>query len=82
MLAKAAGIPGVVALSYLSESQLRWLYQEAHGFVLQENPDFYWAHAALAIIYRYEGNNQMADFHQKQVGVILQRQGNSRCGKS
>ena len=34
VLAKAAGIPGVVALSYLSESQLRWLYQEARGFVL------------------------------------------------
>jgi Tfp pilus assembly protein PilF len=47
------------------------------GQVLQENPDFYWAHAALAIIYRYQGNNQMADFHQKQVGLILQKQGNA-----
>jgi tetratricopeptide (TPR) repeat protein len=45
------------------------------GQILAENPDFYWAHAALAIIYRYQGNNQMADFHEQQVKAILQKQG-------
>ena len=45
------------------------------GQVLQENPDFYWAHEALAVIYRYQGNSQMAEFHLKQVVAILQKQG-------
>ena len=42
---------------------------------LQDNPDYYWAHAALAFIYRYQGNSQMADFHDKKVNDILQKQG-------
>jgi glycosyltransferase involved in cell wall biosynthesis len=34
ILAKAARTPGVVALGYVSEPQLRWLYQNGCGFVL------------------------------------------------
>jgi len=46
------------------------------GKVLQSNPDFVWAHTALAAIYRYQGNTQMADFHEKKAREILQKQGN------
>ena len=45
------------------------------GKVLQNDPNFYWAHQALVAIYRYQGNNQMADFHDKKVREILQRRG-------
>jgi tetratricopeptide (TPR) repeat protein len=45
------------------------------GKALQDNPDFYWAHAALAALYRTQGNNQMADFHDKKAREILQQQG-------
>jgi glycosyltransferase involved in cell wall biosynthesis len=34
ILAAAQCVPGVVALSYVSEAQLRWLYANATGFVL------------------------------------------------
>jgi glycosyltransferase involved in cell wall biosynthesis len=34
ILAAAAATPGVVALAYVSEPQLRWLYAKASGFVL------------------------------------------------
>jgi tetratricopeptide (TPR) repeat protein len=43
---------------------------------LQDNPDFYWAHQALAILYRYQGNNNMADFHDRKTADILKKQGN------
>jgi len=46
------------------------------GQVLQNNPDFYWAHQALAAIYRYQHNDQMADFHDRQAKEILQKQAN------
>ena len=46
------------------------------GLVLQNNPDFYWAHIALAAIYRYQGNTQMADFHEKKSQETLQKQTN------
>ena len=45
------------------------------GKALQHDPDFHWAHEALAAIYRYQGNNQMADFHEKQAEAILKKQG-------
>jgi tetratricopeptide (TPR) repeat protein len=44
------------------------------GKALQDNPDFYWAHAALAALYRYQGNSQMAEFHDRKVRNILQGQ--------
>ena len=44
------------------------------GKVLQNNPDFFWAHIALAAIYRYQGNAQMADFHEKKVRDASQKQ--------
>ena len=44
------------------------------GKVLQNNPDYYYAHQVLAFIYRYQGNNQMADFHEREVKAIMQRQ--------
>ena len=47
------------------------------GKALQENPRLYWAHAVLALIYRTQGNGQMADFHDRQVKDILQKQGSS-----
>jgi glycosyltransferase involved in cell wall biosynthesis len=34
ILEKAASTPGVIALGYVSEAQLRWLYQNGLGFVL------------------------------------------------
>jgi glycosyltransferase involved in cell wall biosynthesis len=34
ILATAAGTPGVKVLGYVSDAQLRWLYQEASAFVL------------------------------------------------
>ena len=43
------------------------------GKVLQDNPDYYWAHQVLAAIYRYQGNNQMAVFHLKRAEEISQR---------
>ena len=46
-----------------------------YGRALQDSPDLYWAHKYLAVIYRYQGNNQMADFHQKRVDAILKIQG-------
>jgi hypothetical protein len=46
------------------------------GKVLQEEPDNNQAHLALAAIYRYQGNTQMSDFHNKRVREILQGQGN------
>jgi len=45
------------------------------GKTLQSNPDFYWAHIILAVIYRSQGNSQMADFHMRKVAAILQKQG-------
>jgi hypothetical protein len=45
------------------------------GKSLQENPDFTWAHQALVVIYAYQGNTQMADFHLKRAHEILQKQG-------
>ena len=44
------------------------------GKVLQNDPNFYWAHIALAAIYRYQGNAQMADFHEKKSRETLQKQ--------
>jgi tetratricopeptide (TPR) repeat protein len=41
----------------------------------QENPDFYFAHAALAALYRHQGDNRMADIHGEKASAILQRQG-------
>jgi tetratricopeptide (TPR) repeat protein len=38
--------------------------------VLQIYPDYILAHQYLAIIYRYQGNNQMADLHDKKAGEI------------
>jgi len=43
--------------------------------VLEDNPGFYQAHILLAIIYRYQGNTQMEEFHQKQAENILLKQG-------
>ena len=43
------------------------------GKALQENPDFYQAHGILAIIYRYQGNKQMADFHDRKATEIAQK---------
>jgi len=48
----------------------------ALGQVLLDNPDFYWAHQALAVIYHYQGNSQMAAFHEKQAEAILRKQRN------
>ena len=45
------------------------------GKALQADPDFYWAHIVLADIYQYQGNNQMVDFHLKQVEAFLKKQG-------
>ena len=42
---------------------------------LQDNPDFYQAHQLLAFLYRYQGNNLMADFYQKQADAILRTRG-------
>ena len=36
------------------------------GKVLQATPDFTWVHQALAVIYRYQGNEQMAGFHDRK----------------
>jgi hypothetical protein len=44
------------------------------GKVLQGNPDYAPAHEVLAAIYRYRGNSQMADFHERKVKSILQGQ--------
>ena len=46
------------------------------GQALQLTPDFYWAHKYLAIIYRYQGNNVMADFHEKEMKKISQKNAN------
>ena len=48
------------------------------GRALQENPEFYWAHAVLALIYRSQGNREMADFHDGKVKAILREQGGAR----
>jgi len=45
------------------------------GQALQDSPDFYPAHTALAALYRYQNNSQMADFHTKQADAILKKQG-------
>jgi len=45
------------------------------GKALQENPDFYQVHRILAVIYRYQGNSVMADFHDREATEILQKQG-------
>jgi len=42
----------------------------------QDNPDFYFAHAVLAGLYRHQGDTLRADFHDRQAQGILQRQGN------
>ena len=39
---------------------------------LKEDPDFYPAHNILAVIYRYQGDNKMADFHAGKAQDILQ----------
>jgi hypothetical protein len=47
------------------------------GMALKINPDFHEVHTILSVIYRYQGNSQMADFHQKKAADILQRQAGS-----
>ncbi len=47
------------------------------GRCLQDNPDNYWAHKYLAAIYRYRGNDGMADFHDRNAADILKQKGNS-----
>ncbi len=44
------------------------------GKALNADPDFYGAHKALAIIYRYQGNAAMAEFRQIKPRIILQKQ--------
>jgi tetratricopeptide (TPR) repeat protein len=44
------------------------------GQALRIDPNNYWAHAFLAVIYRYQGNGAMADFHQKRADQIFQGQ--------
>ena len=46
------------------------------GKTLQDDPNFYWAHQALAVIYNYQGDKQMADFHLKKAKEIFSKQGN------
>ena len=43
------------------------------GKALQENPDFYQAHGMLAVIYRYQDNKQMADFHERKAAETVQK---------
>jgi len=40
---------------------------------IQSDPDIYQAHRFLAIIYRYQGNDAMAEFYEKQAQGLLQR---------
>ena len=47
------------------------------GKPLQDDPDFYWAHVVLAIIYNYQGDSQRAVFHKQQAEAIVQRRGNA-----
>ena len=42
---------------------------------IEANPDCYWAHEALSVIYRYQGNESMSAFHEYQVKSILQKLG-------
>jgi len=44
------------------------------GKALQANPDFYQVHRILAVLYRYQGNKQMADFHDRKAADIIQKQ--------
>lgn len=43
------------------------------GKAVLADPDHPWPRAALAAVYRYQGNTAMADFHQKRVDELLQK---------
>jgi hypothetical protein len=45
------------------------------GKALQESPDFYQVHKILSVIYRYQGNSVMAEFHDREAAEIQQKQG-------
>ena len=45
------------------------------GKALQADPNYYWAHQYLSAIYRYEGNDVMAAFHDRKAVEIWQKYG-------